>query len=71
MKINEQNSPAKTQPPHKTQPIPLTDESMFDLEELTDEELFGIVGGSTATFGFDFDGDGDENYIKAGFSAGI
>lgn len=46
MKINEQNLPAKTQLPQKTQPMPLTDESMFDLEELKDEELFGIVGGS-------------------------
>lgn len=47
MEINKQNLPAKTQLPQKTQPRTLTDESMFDLEELKDEELFGIVGGIT------------------------
>ncbi|MBR8834601.1 MAG: hypothetical protein DSM106950_11320 [Stigonema ocellatum SAG 48.90 = DSM 106950] len=40
MKINKQNSQALTQP------ISLKDESMLDLEDLTDEECFGIVGGS-------------------------
>ena len=40
MKINEQNSPAKTQP------ISLTDEAMFDLEELTEEEMSSVQGGA-------------------------